>query len=456
MINIITAFAAKNFSIGYDGGLPWGHLPEDMKRFKDVTKESILVMGRLTWESLPKKPLPGRTNVVVTSDPGKYGVVKDVVFMTYPELQGYLQCVTKPVFIIGGAKLYAAYMGVADKIYATVIENECEGDVFFPTGNFHKYEIAEYSDLKKHHILKYRFITYQKTNKYHGEFQYILNLDHILHGGLPPRTDRTKVGTYSLFGPQLTFDISKSFPLITTKFVGYKSILKELLFFLQGRTDTKVLEAQGVNIWKGNTSQSFLESRNLPYTEGDMGPMYGFNWRHFGAEYKGCEGDYKGKGHDQLMELIKGLIDDPFSRRHIITTFDPTGVDKSVLAPCHGLVTQFYVHHDNTLSCQVYCRSQDTFLGQPYNIASYAALTYIIAAKCGYKPNKLILCTGDCHVYQNHVDQAKALLYRKPLPFPILEVSDCVKEKSFDEITVDDFNLVGYLHHPALKAEMAV
>lgn len=299
-----------------------------------------------------------------------------------------------------------------------------------------------------------RFV-YRRSTKEHDEYNYLKVILSILDNHKEIREDRTKVGTYSMFGPQMEFDISESIPILTTKFLAWKVVLKELLWFLKGDTNSKHLEEEGVHIWKGNTTREFLDQRGLDYPEGDVGPMYGFNWRHWGASYETCAHDYQGKGFDQLNHLVNQIKNDPYSRRHLLTTYNPSEVCKSVLAPCHGLTTMFYVEKD-TLSCKVFCRSSDVFLGLPFNIASYAMLTYILAKKCNLKPKTLIVTMGDAHIYSNHYEQVHEQLYRTPLPFPKFHVSDTVKEKEWEELTLEDFELEGYLYHPSIKAPMAV
>lgn len=455
-INIIVAFTSKDRGIGVNGGLPW-NLPDDLRRFSELTKGTTVVMGKKTWNSIPdnKKPLKDRLNVVVTSSPWKQ--TTECVSLTIGELDSFLQCRQGDVFIIGGAGLYKRYLGVAKRIYATVIDNAFECDTFFPTEGFEKYEIEECSNALQFGDIKYRYITYNLSYNAHQERSYLELITNILkHGNI--RDDRTGTGTFSTFGPQLTFDISKSIPVLTTKFVSFKTVLKELLFFMRGETDSKNLEAEGVNIWKANTSRTFLDNRGLDtYREGLMGPMYGSNWRHFGGDYDLESGVCVG-GYDQLQMLIKGLKDDPYSRRHMITTFDPSNIDKCVLAPCHGIITQFYVERGpvDCLSCKVYCRSSDMFLGLPFNIASYAMMTYIVAKKCNMVPKTLIITMGDAHVYKNHIDQVKLQDTRMPFPFPRFVVNDSVQTKPFEELTIDDFDLQGYLYHPSIKAPMAV
>ncbi len=464
-ISIIVSFAAKNFGIGYKNDLPW-KIPKDLSRFAKITKKSVVVMGRNTWDSLPadKKPLVDRLNVVVTTQPFMYKSNDTTVYVTMEELDSFLktQTYSSNVYIIGGASLYKQYMGVATTIYATVVENQKppECDVFFPVENFDNYEIVEYTPSENTpEGIMYRFITYLKRTKPHDEYEYLNLLKDIIKNG-NVRPDRTGVGTVSVFGRQMRFDISRSVPFLTTKLLAWKAVVKELLWFLSGQTDSKILEAQGVNIWKGNTTREFLDNRGLShYKEGDIGPLYGVSFRSFNCEYHGCEHDYKGQGFDQLTELINGLKTDPYSRRHLMTTYNPAEVSKCVLAPCHGIAIQFYVEEvegRKFLSCHTYCRSQDTFLGTSFNIASYAILTYLIAKKCGMHPKELVFSTGDTHIYSNHMEQVALQLSRKPLPFPVLELNDSIKDKPFEEITIDDFSLVGYMHYPSIKAEMAV
>jgi dihydrofolate reductase/thymidylate synthase len=483
-INIIAAVTHKTFGIGQNNTIPWD-IPEDLKRFSSLTKNSVVVMGRKTWDSIPnnKKPLKDRLNIVVTSNPLKYYInnklsynyqqsyeyshyddnSENLLFVTLDKLNETIRSYPE-VFIIGGEFLFNIYSKIANKIYLTVIEKEYDCDKFFSINNLENYQISEYETSKysKEEQCFYRYITYQRQSimNEHEEYIYLNLLRDIMN--VKERPDRTGIGTKSIFARQLRFDISKTVPFLTTKQLAWKSVLKELLWFIQGKTDSKILEKQNVMIWKGNSTREFLDNRGLcQYEVGDIGAMYGFNWRHFGAEYKGCQYDYTGQGYDQLKNLIEDLKKDPYSRRHMITTFNPTEVKNSVLMPCHGISIQFYVDDDNDtlqkyLSCHVYCRSSDCFLGLPFNIASYAIFTYIIAKLTDMKPRELIISTGDTHIYLNHLEQVNTQLSRQPLPFPILEVSDEIKNKDLNEINENDFNLVGYIHHPAIKASMAV
>jgi dihydrofolate reductase/thymidylate synthase len=462
-LNIIVAFSKKNFGIGYKNKIPW-NIPDDLLHFSKITKNSICVMGRNTWESIPnnKKPLKDRLNILISSRTN----ILDNITIVHPDnlITSYQEWLkTSNVFIIGGVELYKKFMGIADNIYTTIIEKNFECDVFFPIEHFNKYEIENYSNNKfsKEENCYYSFIKYKKNKKEHGEKIYLNHMKNIMENGDIREKERTGTGTKSLFGGQLRFDISKSVPILTTKFVPFQLTVKELLFFLKGYTDTKILEVEGVNIWKGNTSKEFLQSMNLPYEEGEMGPMYGWLWNFFGAEYKGCPSkyDYTGQGINQLENLVNGLIKDPWSRRHLMTTYSPSYANQSVLFPCHGLTLNYYYSEKNNnkyLSCHVYIRSSDGFLGLPINILSYAILTYIIAKKCNYLPYELIISFGDAHIYKNHYDAVNTQLSKNILPFPILKVNDSIVNKNINEINLSDFELIGYLSNPKILAPMAI
>ena len=467
-IEIVTAFTNKTFVIGKDNKLPW-HIPTDMRHFTELTKNGVVIMGRKTFESIPEEhwPLKSRLNIVVSSllaNSHQYIKETNVLYITIGELDDFIAHF-KRVFIIGGALLYTYFMEKADIIHATVIESDIAHDgsvTYFPTANFHMFKIQDASERQLSPANGYfRFITYHRshiTDQEHDEFKYIDTLDYIMkHGNSRP--DRTEVGTMSIFGHQMTFDISTTIPIMTTKFIGFTSILKELLWFWRGETDSKSLEKENVNIWKGNTSDEFIKKRNLPYHSGDLGPMYGHAFRAFGSPYEGCDASYKGKGFDQIANLIQNLKSDPYSRRHVLTTFNPAVVDQCVLMPCHGIAIQFYVQSNGPiggkLSCHVYNRSQDMILGWPYNAASYAILTHLIAKLCGMIPDRLIISIGDAHIYNSHFEQANTQMMRNPLPYPMLKISDNVLDE--DHVPgLEDFELIGYLYHPSIKAKMAI
>lgn len=269
------------------------------------------------------------------------------------------------------------------------------------------------------------------------------------------RPDRTGTGTLSIFGEQTKYDISEYAPVLTTKFVPWKSCIKELLWFLRGETDAKILRDQGVKIWDANSSREFLDKRGLQHLpEGDIGSGYGFNWRHFGAQYNTCNDDYTGEGFDQIEYICNTLKTDPYSRRIFLSAWNPAVMETTALPPCH-LSAQFYVSADKQLSCHMYQRSNDQFLGQPWNMLSYTALTYLFAKKCEMSPKELIISCGDSHIYKDHLKQVEELLCRTPYKPPKLVVSDDVIVKEWKDITIDDFDLQDYVYHPAIKANMS-
>ncbi len=289
-----------------------------------------------------------------------------------------------------------------------------------------------------------------------GEQQYLDLLQKILDEGYE-KEDRTGTGTLSLFGEKMKFDISEKIPILTTKKVFWKMVVKELLWFVSGSTDVKILQEQGVKFWNDNTCREFLDKRGLGHLrEYDLGPGYGYLWRHFGGNYKGCEADYKNVGEDQLANVIHLLKTDPFSRRIIISAWNPEQVDQAALPPCHCFV-QFYcvvVDGEKRLDCCLYQRSGDMFLGVPFNIASYSFLTYMIAQVVGMKPRNFVHVIGDTHIYKNHVDAVKEQLQRDVKEFPTLKFKRNVE--NIDGFAVDDFIVEGYDPHPYIGGKMAV
>uniref|UniRef100_A0A8C4X275 Thymidylate synthase n=1 Tax=Eptatretus burgeri TaxID=7764 RepID=A0A8C4X275_EPTBU len=243
------------------------------------------------------------------------------------------------------------------------------------------------------------------------------------------------------------------FPLLTTKRMFWKGVVEELLWFIKGSTNAKELSAKGVRIWDANGSREFLDRSGFPdREEGDLGPVYGFQWRHFGAEYTGMHTDYSGQGVDQLQQVIDAIKNNPDDRRIIMCAWNPKDLPIMALPPCHALC-QFYVA-DRELSCQMYQRSADMGLGVPFNIASYALLTYMIAHVTGLQPGDFVHTIGDAHVYVNHVEPLKVQLDREPRPFPRLEIARTVQ--SIEDFRAEDFNLVNYDPYPAIKMQMAL
>ena len=251
------------------------------------------------------------------------------------------------------------------------------------------------------------------------------------------KSDRTGTGTRSVFGWQLIFDLADGFPMITTKKVHFKSVVAELLWFLSGSTNVKDLQAMGCTIWDEWADE-----------DGELGPVYGAQWRSWETfPENSCSIPV-----DQITQVIEGIKRDPHGRRHIVSAWNVADIPKMALAPCHALF-QFDVT-DGRLSCQLYQRSADIFLGVPFNIASYALLTHMVAAQCGLAVGEFIWTGGDCHIYNNHLDQVDLQLGREPYEFPMLHIKS--KPDSIFGYKPEDFELVGYKHHPGIKAPVAV
>merc|ERR1719190_271079 len=278
----------------------------------------------------------------------------------------------------------------------------------------------------------------------HDEDQYLDLIRDILKNG-NDKSDRTGTGTYSVFGRQMRFNLRNGcFPLLTTKKVFVRGIAEELFWFIRGSTNAKELQEKNVRIWDGNSSREYLDSLGLQHREeGDLGPVYGFQWRHFGAEYVDMHQDYTGQGVDQLAECIRKIKADPTDRRILLSAWNPADLDLMALPPCH-MFCQFYVANGE-LSCLMYQRSCDMGLGVPFNIASYSLLTLMVAQVCGLQPGEFVHTLGNAHVYQNHVEPLQTQLQRTPRPFPVLKVNPEVKE--IDGFQPSDFELVGYSPH---------
>jgi thymidylate synthase len=262
--------------------------------------------------------------------------------------------------------------------------------------------------------------------------QYLDFLRHIRDAGAR-KSDRTGTGTLSLFGYQMRFDLARGFPLVTTKKLHLRSIIHELLWFLRGETNVAYLHEQGVTIWD-----------EWADANGDLGPVYGKQWRNWPTA--------DGRQIDQLAAVVRQLRENPDSRRILVSAWNVGELDQMALLPCHALF-QFYVA-EGKLSCQLYQRSADAFLGVPFNIASYALLTHMLAQQCDFAPGDFVWTGGDCHLYLNHLEQVEIQLGRAPLPLPSLRLRR--RPASLFEYAFDDFEILDYQHHPAIKAPIAV
>lgn len=289
----------------------------------------------------------------------------------------------------------------------------------------------------------------------HDEIQYLDLIKKILKEG-NYRSDRTGTGTIGFFGTQMRFSLAdQTFPLLTTKRTFYRGILEELLWFIKGDTNANHLKDKNIHIWDGNGSREFLDSLGFEAREeGDLGPVYGFQWRHFGAKYVDMHTDYTGQGYDQLQKVIDTLRNNPTDRRIIMSAWNPADLKLMALPPCH-MFCQFYVQ-DGKLSCLMYQRSCDVGLGVPFNIASYALLTIMIAHVTNLGPGEFIHSMGDTHIYANHKEALEEQIKRTPRPFPKLKIRPGTQRDSIDGFKFEDFELIGYEPHEKIFMKMAV
>ena len=287
----------------------------------------------------------------------------------------------------------------------------------------------------------------------HEEYQYLNLLHDILQHGVMEkgRNGNTK----SVFGSSMYFSLENGkIPILTTKKTAWKTCLKELLWFIRGDTNNEHLQLDGVHIWDGNGSREFLDSRGLSNNRvGDLGPIYGHQWRHFNADYKTCDEDYSGQGVDQLQEIIDTLKNPETrtSRRMIMTAWNPCKLNEMALPPCH-ILCQFNVTDGSKLSCSMYQRSNDECCGTPFNIASYSFLTHLLAKHCGLEAYEFIYVKGNCHIYEEHIEGAKLQLQREPYPFPKISIQRI--RENISDYQVEDFEVHDYQHHPPIKFQM--
>ena len=285
----------------------------------------------------------------------------------------------------------------------------------------------------------------------HDENQYISLIKDIINDGQMVEGRNGKALT--VYGAAMHFNLGINIPILTTKKVAWKTCAKELFWFIKGQTNNQLLKNVKVHIWDANASRDFLDSRNLQHlVEDDLGPVYGHQWRHFNAEYKDCNTDYTGKGMDQIAYIIKCLKDpvERYSRRLIMSAWNPQQLDQMALPPCHVLA-QFNVI-GNELSCSLYQRSGDVGLGVPFNIASYSLLTHIIAKHCDLIPKEFIYYLGNAHIYDDHIEELKKQVERKPFIFPKINIKN--KYNDIEDYSLEDIELIDYKCHTSIKMEM--
>jgi dihydrofolate reductase/thymidylate synthase len=468
MLNLILA-VDLNYGIGFNNKLPW-NIPEELKIFKEKTKDSIVIVGRKTLESLPK--LKDRT-IFCISKKIEVKCSQEIIRVfqniddAIKEARFLEKNFNKKIFIIGGNEIYNYFFKNYKKelnVHISFInDNNYLSDTFFNKDNLKDFYIFKKDDYET-------FTHYEMKYQKYGEQQYLELIKDILDNGERRKTRNAE--TLSDFCKHLKFDLRDGFPLLTTKKMFLKGIIEELLFFIRGDTNSKILEEKGINIWKGNTSREFLDANGFKNRkEGEMGPMYGSQWRNFNSIYDTKKGTIEkeicntclAKGYDnpelpefnidQLKFVINEIKNNPTSRRIIITTFNPSQVQQGVLWPCHSITIQFYVQ-DEYLDMFCYNRSSDAFLGLPFNIASSSLFLMIISQLTNLKPRYFNLSLGDVHIYDNHIEPVKEQLERKPYLFPKIDLPKFTNLEEVEKLKYQDFKLIDYQSYQSIKAEM--
>jgi dihydrofolate reductase/thymidylate synthase len=445
MFNIILA-CDKNGGISKNGEIPW-NIPEDLHYFKKMTTSefynNVVIMGYNTWISIGKV-LPNRVNVIITRKSNLENHNLNLFFINDFD-KALEKFKNNKIWVIGGKQIYniALIHPQLNDIYITKINYDfnCDNLIKLP-----KEQIISESQIfiNNYHNLEFQFVIFKPI--FNVEYQYLQLCKNILLNGEEKNGRNGKIK--SIFGSNIEFNLQDGFPLLTTKKMFLRGIIEELLFFIRGETNSKLLENKKINIWKGNTSKEFLNKLGLNYLEGEMGPMYGYQWRSF-------NGDYPNKnGFDQLKFLIDEIKINPQSRRLIMTDFNPLQAQLGVLYPCHSLIIHFNVV-ENFIDCIMYQRSADTFLGLPFNIASTSLLLILIAKLVNKIPRKVLLSIGDTHIYEEHYKVMEEQLLREPFELPKLEI---IKEintlEDIEKLSFEDFQLINYNCHQQLKAIM--
>ena len=463
--------------IGRDGRIPWVN-KSDIDAFRIVTttttepaKKNLVVAGYRTREEMPVS-LKNRYLVTLGRD------------ASYTPPPGVEARDIEHTFIVGGRAATLAFYkryGLPTCLVLTRVDGVFDCDVHIDDDELWLDHYALYAKKRLDGATTFVYVLRGSTASVippgvraagivPDETRYTDLVRDILEHGERRDDERTGVGALSVFGRQLRFDLEHSFPLFTTKRTFFRGVVEELAWFLSGETDASILERRGVGIWMGNSSRDFLDRSGLPYPEGVCGPIYGAQWRHFGGEYFPTTGSSIG-GVDQIKAVIESIRTAPESRRHLVTSLNPSVLDDVVLMPCHVLA-QFYAsapHRDEKrrLSCHVYQRSCDVGLGLPFNVASYALLTHLVAASTDCVPGELVMSLGDVHVYRNHVDAMRDILTRTPHAPPTVRLADRIVNAAttsdplgvidaFIDDPVGSVRLCGYMAHERVKLEMAV
>lgn len=501
---LATIFVAYDSArgIAQKGRIPWPRLDKDMEMFAKSTEDHVIIMGRKTWESLPSHPLQKRVNIIITKNQAAYSQIRTFQLfgpgvLTSNDLEqaiatSHSMFPDKRIFVIGGQDIYEEALNkhLVSLVVATEIEAKFSCDRFFPKlgPQFVKSNesqqiqqrlvVENESEREKAPIIKYKVVEYKLVQN-PFEMNYLQLMNSILMSNIE-KDDRTGSGTIMTWGAQLRFPLNERFPLLTTKKMFLRGVFEELKWFLSGKTNINALTEAGVHIWDHNSSREYLDSRGLKdYPIGEVGPLYGYQWVHFNKPYAPpassdagktaskedgaasvttegtpTSGDAGNAGDlNQLKNAIEMIKNDPTSRRIVVCAWNPLQIDQMALPPCHMLY-QFAVIKKK-LFCRVDMRSADLFLGVPFNIASYALLTTIVARICNLELGDLVLQMGDVHIYKNHIQACLKQIERTALQFPTLDITkplDCLDDVA--SLNWEDIKLNEYVHHASISTSL--
>lgn len=437
----------QNYGIGYENKLPWS-CKEELQIFKNKTMNNAIIVGSNTFNNLP---LLKDRDIFILSRRISYPNTKNSYTILH-DISSAKEFTDKKIIIAGGAQLYNYVLSdpkYVDTIHMSIMKKEYQCDTWFDKNLLYDFVITEEKDYEEftHYVL-------QRTNS--GERQYLNLLNNIIKNGVEREGRNGK--TRSIFTEHFKFDLREGFPLLSTKKMFIRGIIEEFLFFLRGETDSNILSQKKVRIWEGNTTKEFIKNRGLKYAEGIMGPMYGYQWRKFGQEYLTNDDGYpidnvNNQGIDQLANVIELIKNDPHSRRILMTSYNPSQAEEGVLYPCHSITIQFYVDKDY-LDMFCFNRSQDTFLGVPYNIASSSLLLILVAQLTNKTPRFFNMSMGDTHLYEDHICCAREQIERIPYKFPNIKIKNIKDISEIKFLTETDFTLEKYVSYPTIKAKM--
>ncbi len=460
--SVIVSLDAEG-GIAKEGAMPW-HSSTDMKFFRQTTVgrgKNVVIMGRKTYETIPHPPLQNRKCCVLSRTWNQSEHYAVSVYSSIPEVLADLGATRKrydTIYLIGGESVYhqflQQYIYLCDKIYVTKFREIYDCDKTFP------WEVVQYFRQVETPSVFHTHTRYQLSpDVVHGEHSYLDLLREILDKG-EVCTDRAGVSRQTVFARQLRFDLTRTIPVCTTKKVDHEAALKVLLFYVGGGTDASVLSEQQIKTWEEATSSEGLAGRGLDYKAGNMGPMYGHQWRRSGAPYRpgedACEAPLSEGEVDQLTAVVEKLKSDPYSRQHLLTAWSPTEIDQMASVPTH-FACQFSVSGDGEfLDCLVSHRSAECFVDLPFDICLYSILTYLIAHVCELRPRTLTFSLAHAFVQTTLFHAVAQQVVRDPKPFPRLRFAEPRKIRNMEDFTADNVFVDEYVSWPGIKAKLKV